>query len=237
VFRELVGLREEIDAEPDEWMRDTLRLVLSSLVVKLSRQRADTAPSTVERAIGKGLPSRMLARKADELARSMAAYAAAVPPGTPAPDVRAGDARKLAHIPDGSVDLILTSPPYVGTYDYAQHHARRFGWVGLDAQKLEKDEIGARRHKRGSIDDTLRYWQRDVDAFVGEMARVLAPRGCIFVATGDSTVGDRAIAGDAALRHAAARLRLTVVASASEERPNFYRRGTSRREHLVMLAK
>jgi site-specific DNA-methyltransferase (cytosine-N4-specific) len=71
IFRELVGLREEIEAEPDPWIKNALLLVLSSLLVKLSRQRADTAPSTVERKIGKGLPSRLLARKADELGQLM----------------------------------------------------------------------------------------------------------------------------------------------------------------------
>jgi DNA modification methylase len=237
VFRELVGLKEEIETEPDEWTRDALRLVLSSLVVKVSKQRADTAPSTVERTIGKGLASRLLARKADELARAMAQYAAAVPPSAPPPDVRLGDARKLGHVPDGSVDIIITSPPYVGTYDYAEHHARRFGWLGLDDKKLRLHEIGARRQQRATDDDTLAEWQRDVDAFVREMARVLAKRGAAFVNIGDSTVGRRAVAGDRALRAAATRAGLAVIASAAEDRPNFYRRGARRNEHLIMLAR
>jgi DNA modification methylase len=237
IFRELVGLREEIEVEPDPWIKNTLLLILSSLLVKLSKQRADTAPSTVERKIGKGLPSRLLSRKADELAACMGRFAVAVPPGTPPPDVRLGDARHLSHVRDASVAVILTSPPYVGTYDYAQHHERRFGWLGLDAKKLALHEIGARRQQRATIDETLAEWQRDVDAFVAEMARVLAPDGCAFIASGDSTVGKRAVAGDAAVRSAAGRAGLTVVASAAEERPNFYLRGATRREHLLMLTR
>jgi hypothetical protein len=151
--------------------------------------------------------------------------------------VRLGDARKLAHVSDGSVAVILTSPPYVGTYDYTQHHERRFGWLGLDAKKLQLHEIGARRQQRVTVDETLAEWQRDVDAVVGEMARVLAPDGVVFVASGDSTVGNRPVAGDAALRSAATRARLVVMASAAEERPNFYLRGATRREHLLMLTR
>jgi DNA modification methylase len=235
VFRELVGLREEIEGEPEP-IRGALLLVLSSIVVKVSRDRADTARGTVDRAIGKGNPSRLFLRKTEELARGMAAFAAAVPPGTPPPDVRLGDARKLAHVADRSVDVILTSPPYLGTYDYAEHHARRFGWLGVDASNFESTEIGARRSTKDPA-RALADWQRDVDAFVAEFARVMRKGALAFVAIGDSAVGRRAIAGDAAIRAAADRAGLHVVANAAEERPNYYNRVmvTSRREHLLLI--
>jgi DNA modification methylase len=235
VFRELVGLREEIEGEPEP-IRGALLLVLSSILVKVSRQKADTSGRTVERAIGKGNPSRLFARKAEELARGMAAFAAAVPPGTPPPDVRIGDARKLTHIRDRSVDVILTSPPYLGTYDYAGHHTRRFGWLGLDASAFAEAEIGARRGTKEPA-KALADWQRDVDAFVAEFARVLKRGALAFVAIGDSAVGTRAIAGDAAIRTAAERAKLHVIANAAEERPNFYRHagGETRREHLLLI--
>ena len=235
VFRELVGLREEIEGEAEP-LRGALLLVLSSILVKVSRDRADTARGTIERAIGKGNPSRLFARKTEELARGMAAFAAAVPPGTPPPDVRVGDARKLGHVAGGSVDLILTSPPYLGTYDYAEQHARRFGWLGLDTRRFAATEIGARRSTRDPA-QALADWQRDVDAFVAEFARVLRRDGLAFVAIGDSAVGTRAIAGDAAIRTAAERSGLRVVANASEDRPSFYRRAgvSTRREHLLLV--
>ena len=217
IFRELVGLREEIEGEAEP-IRGALLLVLSSIVVKVSRDKGDTsgrAPKdTVERSLGKGMPSRLFQRKTEELARGMAAFAAAVPPGTPPPDVRLGDARKLVHIADRSVDVILTSPPYLGTYDYAAQHARRFGWLGLDPRPFTETEIGARRGTRSDPAGALAAWQRDVDAFVAEFARVLKKGGLAFVAIGDSAVGTRAIAGDSrhprrrrARRHARRRQR------------------------------
>jgi DNA modification methylase len=237
VFRELVGLREEIAAEAEP-LRATLLLVLSSILVKVSRQRADTTSRSVERAIGKGNPSRLFARKAAELAQQMGEFSTAVPSGTPPPEVRLGDARRLAHVADASVDVILTSPPYLGTYDYAEQHARRFGWLGLDARSFAGAEIGARRRQRDPA-RALADWQRDVDAFVAEFARVLRPDGLAFVAIGDSAVGAQAIAGDAAIRRAAEPARLAVVANAAEDRPNFYRHagGETRREHLLLLTK
>jgi DNA modification methylase len=238
VFRELVGLREELDDEPDAELLRALLLILSSIVVKVSRQPSDTAAGTVERAVAKGFASRLFARKAEELAARLGELAAAVPPATPPSDVRLADARALTHVDAESVDLVVTSPPYLGTYDYAEQHARRYGWLGLDPGPFAAREIGARRGARAAA-DPLAAWQADVDAFVAEIARVLAPRGRAYVVIGDSAVGTRAIAGDQALRRAAERARLTLLAAAAQERPNFYaptgRR--TRREHLVALAR
>jgi hypothetical protein len=235
IFRELVGLREELEGA-DPAVRPLLLLCLSSIVVKVSKQPSDTGAGEVERSIGKGMPSRLLARRADELARQLARFAERLPPGTPAPDVRLCDARKLAHISARSIDLLITSPPYLGTYDYTQQHARRFGWIGLDARQvkmMDASEIGARRRARP--EDALDLWQRDVDAFVSEFARVL--RGRAYVVIGDSAVGARAVAGDIAIRKSAEKFNLRVVASASQERPSFYRevRQSTRREHVLQL--
>lgn len=234
VFRELVGLREEIDAEPGPRM--PLLLLLSAIVVKVSRQQADTSEHTVERSIGKGMASRLYARKADELARNLHALAAATPPGTPSPNLRLCDARKLGFVADRSVDLIITSPPYLGTYDYTEQHARRFGWLGLATKEFEAREIGARRRTRHPS-EALAIWQKDVDAFVTEMARVLRPDGRVYIAIGDSAVGPEVVAGDAAIRRAAEGAGLRLTAAAHQARPNFYAptRRATRREHLLLL--
>jgi SAM-dependent methyltransferase len=242
VFRELVGLREELAALPDDARGDDLRapllLCLTAIVVKVSRQRADTSTRAVERTIGKTLPTRLFLRKAEELAQRWADLERAVPPKTPPVDVRSADARRLGHVADRSVDVVVTSPPYLGTYDYAAHHARRFGWLELDARRLERDEIGARRRARDAA-DAVAAWQRDMDAVVGELARVLRPDGRIFVAIGDSAVGTRFIVGDDAVRRAAASAGLTVLAAAQQARPSFYDKVArpTRREHLMVLGR
>jgi DNA modification methylase len=229
VFRELVTLRERIDVLSDEWTRNALRLVLSSIVVKVSLQRSDTDETLVERNVPRGAATRHFAARAVELVARMADFAARVPPGTPAPEVHLGDARHLAKIPSETIDLVITSPPYLGTYDYTQHHARRFGWVGLDPKPLFDLEIGSRRGA------TVEGWRRDVSAFVREVARVLRSGGWGYFLVGDSAIGQVAIPGDTELRRAAEAARLSFVAMASQARPEPYAptRGAGRNEHLV----
>jgi DNA modification methylase len=241
VFRELVGLREEISSVEDKALREPLALILSSIVLKVSRRTSATRASTTERAIGKGLPTRLFLRRAEELVAKMAELAAAVPAGTPAPDVRLGDARALNHIRNAQVDVVITSPPYLGTYDYAEHQAPNWGWLAIERQArahAEAREIGARRGVT-SADRAVAAWQKDTDAFVAELARVAAPDAKIYVSTGDSFIGARAVAGDHALRAAAAACGLTVVAWAAQARPSFYApsRTRTRREHLLLLGR
>ena len=47
----------------------------------------------------------------------------------------------------------ITSPPYAGTYDYAEHQRLRFDFLGLRHREFDDGELGARRSfEQGSAD-------------------------------------------------------------------------------------
>lgn len=52
-------------------------------------------------------------------------------------------------------DLIITSPPYLMSWDYGLYHKFRFYWLGFDLDEYEDSEIG--RHLRRRDDDVERY--------------------------------------------------------------------------------
>ena len=151
--------------------------------------------------------------------------------------MRLGDARKLAHIADAQRRRHphLAAVPRHLRLRRSSTSAASAGSASTRAAS-PTTEIGARRKSRDA-ENALADWQRDVDAFVAEFARVLKRGALAFVAIGDSAVGTRAIAGDAAIRAAAERAKLHVIANAAEERPNFYRHagGETRREHLLLI--
>lgn len=240
VYRELVALRQAIDELTETALRRALLLILSSIVVKVSLQRSDTDETLVERTIPRGAPTRHFAHRTDELLRHMAEYATAVPMGTPTPKVRPGDARHLDHVRDATIDRVITSPPYLGTYNYARHHLRRIGWLGLDPAPLERGEIGARRGG-GDPARALLRWEHDVRAYLGEIARVLRPGAWAYILIGDSVVGRQAVVGYEAVERIASAVGLTLVARASQQRPEPLgpTRGvqSQRNEHLLALRK
>jgi DNA modification methylase len=147
VMLELSGLWEEIQQLPAADKR-ALELVFSTLLVKFSRQRADTTEEQTPKRIRKGLPTEFFVRKGEELALRWEALWEAVPNRKFEARFTQGDARRLPDLLGErfQADLILTSPPYGGTYDYADHHQRRAAWLGLDTKPLRAGEIGARRN-------------------------------------------------------------------------------------------
>jgi len=234
-LKELAGLFEEIQAITDEQDRRALEMVFSAIVVKASLQLSDAAEDEAPRRIRKGLPTEFFLRKAIELVERWEVLSEAAPERSIRPLFFEADARRLPQIlpPRIRADLILGSPPYGGTYDYVDHHARRYGWLGIDPRRLERNEVGARRRLRG--EDGLRRWDREVADLLSSMAAVRTrEKAPIILLMGDGQIGRRRVPADVQVARLSARAKLSVVATASQERPDFSG-GEPRREHLILL--
>lgn len=64
------------------------------------------------------------------------------------PSVRRDDARKLRFVRSGSVDLTVTSPPYLNAIDYLRGHRLALVWMGWtvkDVREVRGDAVGVER--------------------------------------------------------------------------------------------
>ncbi len=235
VLLELAGLHAEIGALPDDFERRALEMVFSSMVLKFSRQRGETTEQEVEKRIGKKVVTGFFARKAEELVERWQALTEQAYEG-PSPHLVEGDARRLRSLLDRwRFDLILSSPPYGGTYDYADHHARRYPWLNLSMEAMRQGEMGSRRELSTGKHATRR-WATQVHDMLAAMSKVLSPKGRIVLLVGDAQIDGRRIPADRQLAELAKEVGLEVVASASQSRPD-WGGGPPRREHLVALHK
>jgi DNA modification methylase len=238
VALELLGLRELLSETGEDAIGYALRACFSSILVKFMRQKEIPSEGEPGQRIGRGVPSRFFAGRAEELARSLMALAQKTPKGTPQPEIVLGDARKLSHLADASFDLVLSSPPYAGTYDYADMHDVRFLWLGLPREDLDRRQVGARTEFLGSPE---KRWQKDRRRWLGEIGRVVRPGGSVVLVIGDGVVGNQPEDAADAMQYDAPGAGLVVVARASQSRPPRDRRlsaifaGRPRREHMLML--
>jgi len=241
VFREIHLLREGIEEERDAALAEALRLVLSSILVKVSERRSETAPSRAPTRLAPGFSARLFAHKAEELARGLEELARVVPPGTPPARVIEGDARTLPALGIAPpVHLVLSSPPYPGVYDYAEHHALRAAILGIDASSHAAREIGARRSAR--VAGARARWQKDLEAVLAGIAGLLAEDGTVVLLCGDGVLEDAAVRADESVAAAAKPAGLAVQATAWQARPAFSaeeRRvlGKDKREVLIALTR
>lgn len=242
VLLELDGLRDGIFKTRATEVRRALLLVLSATLSKVSKKVGDTAPRTAPKRLAGGFTIRFFETKAKDLAKRMLEYAALLPPSAPEVKCAAGDARDLSQITPGSLDLIVSSPPYPGVYDYFDHHELRLRWLGMDETAFEAKEIGSRRRLTGiGFQAALEKWEQEFGACLEAFRDALAPQGSIALVIADSVLGGRALYADEAVRDLAIAHGLALACLGSQERPYFHEptraafRASPRREHVLIL--
>jgi hypothetical protein len=241
VLLELDALRSKIDALGDDRSAPDLWLVLSAILVKLSRKRGDTAAGTGIRRTRPGFPAELFVRKVEDLAARLAVFGRLV--SSPAEAfVAQDDATRLRGLPPGPVDAIVTSPPYAATYDYLEHHALRLRWLGLDEGPLARGEIGSRAaYARLSPRAARAAWADELGRFLRAAGRVLSSGGPLVMVMADSAVGGVALRADEVAAEVGRACGFVPAARASQPRPHFHGptakafRDRPRAEHALLL--
>lgn len=130
----------------------------------------------------------------------------------PHSDVRHGDARKLPFDKE-TIDLVLTSPPYLNAIDYMRCSKFTLVWMGhrlVDLRNLRSDSIGSEAARVGVDQDEfilniisklalspplsrrhramLARYTDDMRMSVGEVARVLVSGGKAIYVIGENTI-------------------------------------------------
>jgi hypothetical protein len=244
VLLELDSLRSAIAKQEDAEVRGVLELVLSAILVKVSRRASDTSTAASPRRIAAGFPARLFARKTEELARRLTELAALLPPDTQPARVSLDDATRLRTVGASTVDAVVTSPPYVATYDYLAHHALRMRWLGLDATAFAAGEMGARRrYAKLDADGARASWSRELGATLRALSRVCRKGARVVLVVADSAVDGQALRADALVDAVAPGSGFVRIARASQRRPHFHGPtarvfdSAPRAEHAIALEK
>lgn len=237
VLKELAGLHKEIGAVENEADRRALFVVMSAILVKVSKQRSDTRADQDKggRRMGRFIPTEIFEQKAQELVERWSSLAESAHPNGPAPMLTLDDARNLPRVLTKPADLIITSPPYAGTYDYAEHHALRAPWLGVSLDRIVKDELGSRRTLTAA--GAVERWDEQVRDMLRALAGALdKDEGLAVLVVGDGEIGNKRIKADEQVARLLddARAPLRIVATASAPRLD-WRGGADRQEHLVAL--
>jgi SAM-dependent methyltransferase len=245
VLLELDSIRAGVAAVPRIDLRDALALVLSAILVKVSRKSSDTAGHFAPRRIAAGYPARLFVKKSEELARRLAGLSALLGDRpTARTRVAVDDATRLRSVAASTVDAVVTSPPYVATYDYLAHHAMRMRWLELDASAFGAGETGSRRrYARMDGEEARAAWTRELQAILRSLARVCRKGARVVLLVADSAVRGEALRADALLERLAPPAGFAPLARASQRRPHFHGPTASafesapRAEHAIALEK
>lgn len=202
--RQLTCLARAIRREMREDVRNLLWCVFSRLIIckQASASLADDVshgkPHRV-RSVSHSKPFEMFPRAIEMVIRRMPFKSAS---SSGEVDVREGDARDLP-LPSESIDVVVTSPPYLNAIEYLRGHKLTMVWMGHTLDKFrdlrshsvghearlpaEPDDSGSlisRRMVRGNTSHFLPRHNRllsqyasDITRIVSEVSRVLVPNG------------------------------------------------------------
>ncbi len=96
---------------------------------------------------------------------------------------------KLIPLCNNSIDLVITSPPYINVFNYHQNNREAMEFMGWDLLNIAKSEIGANRKYRQNRFLTVIQYSLDILAVLKEIHRLLRYNGrCIMVIGRTSTI-------------------------------------------------
>ena len=147
--------------------------------------------------------------------------------------VRLGDARRPG-IGAGTVDAVITSPPYLNAIDYLRGHRMSLVWFGYTMKQLREirgAEIGAERSlsavdqfladtmaEMGNVDalptrpqGIVRRYVQDTKDMLSAISKTLKPGGRALFVIGNSSLNGVFLRNDRALELAANRAGLTLI--------------------------
>lgn len=241
--RQLNRLSRELDEIDDDAVRRALQVALSRTIITKAPKAslaADTSHSRPHRVVTessydvyRGFESSVSSLKKLLDERSILGPV----------EVRRGDARSL-DLPDSSVDLVITSPPYLNAIDYLRGHKMSLIWFGHtipELRKIRSNSIGAERALDGDslkqVEDMVQYIKDSVDApdrlpvatirryahdlasFARELNRVCKTGSEVVTVIGNSTLRGNYIQNDVLVRKAYENSGFQVAARTERELP------------------
>lgn len=225
--RQLAALAKSIQAVRDADLRTLLWCAFSRLIIVKQAGASlalDLAHSRPHRALGKQTV-RPFEAFLDSVGRLIGAapFRTGTRPAPPAPRLSLGDARRLP-LTTSSVDVIISSPPYVNGIDYQRTTKFSLVWMGhsiSSLRTLRSNNVGTEAAGMGSeleptLDEAfrsmgavrklpareqaiLKRYLRDMNSVVAEMQRVLVPGGRALLVIGDSSIRGVYVRNSAAL--------------------------------------
>lgn len=241
VSEEITYLLDEIHKQSDSDIQDFLKIILSSIIVRVSNQDSDTRFAAINKNIPDCYTLEQFCRKTTEYNSRMVEFSKLIHDKTKLQFFNA-DSRNLNFIADNSIDIIITSPPYANTYDYYLYHKFRKRWLDLDVKFAQYNEIGSRR-EYSSLKEKPEKWNDDLVKCFKEMHRVLMPSHLAFIVIGDSVIKNELIKIDEVISRFAPSIGFRVNEILSSDlskhskifNPTYAQKG--KKEHIIVLGK
>jgi site-specific DNA-methyltransferase (cytosine-N4-specific) len=206
-----IGALMQVISEPTYSLwSDQLRLILSSILVRVSNQESDTRYAAVEKNVTSEDVLNSFCGAAIKLKRALLARNWNL--STTA--VVEGNTLEIlpAEIRD-DIGLVVTSPPYPNAYEYWLYHKYRMWWLGFDPISVKENEIGARAHFFKKNHHTAEHFICQMERTFKLINGVLVKDGFVCFIIGRSKIHGKIVDNGEIITQAATKMGLCPVTS------------------------
>ncbi len=216
----LTKLTRELQNVSDPLTHDALRVALSRIIVRVSRQDSETRYAAVDRSFEESEVFGLFVESArtldDIFGRERSnMFRQGAPCDVLAKDVLAVGPKELPK----KFGLVITSPPYPNAYEYWLYHKYRMYWLGNDPLAVRSAEIGARPNYFRRNPETPDDFRRQMSHCFGLFRDVTLPSALVCMVIGRSVIRGEVIDNAELLRRAASENGFQHLASATRQIP------------------
>jgi len=192
-LNELGIIKAHIKTVGDKDLRNFLLLSFSRIILYASNQQTESRYKRVDKKRGKKdifLQYKKTLLKAKDIMSNYSMKRKNV-----IVNIFFKDSRYINFIKRSSIDLIITSPPYLNSWDYGLYHRFRFFWLDLNVHEYEEKEIG--KHLRTlegrSKSDEVERYRIDMSMCLKGFSKVLKKNKYCCIVNANSIVKKRFI--------------------------------------------
>jgi site-specific DNA-methyltransferase (cytosine-N4-specific) len=183
VLNELAIIKAHIDTITDRDSKDFLLVAFSSIITRVSNQESDTRYARQDKKIKEFDTYNVFRKKADDMLGRIVEFSRQSSDAFVR--IYNQDSSELPFLNNETVDLIVTSPPYLNSYDYYLYHKLRMYWLGMDHYRVQELEIGS-RHKHSDNDLGVDDYLMSINKCLQEACRVLRKGRYLGIVIGDA---------------------------------------------------
>lgn len=234
--RDLAQIKFLINKEPAP-LREFLLAVMSSIIVRVSNQDSDTRYSRKEKVYSPGSALNYFQAKLRTSLKELSDIKGNINGKS---QIYCSDGRDLGQIESNSIQLIVTSPPYINAYDYHKYHRHRIHWIDGNVEFSRDLEIGKHDTYTRPNANPDSYFN-DLELCLSEWFRVLNKGGKALIVIGDGIVQGKAVpSGDLMSKKASDlgfELRERWIRNLQVQKKSFNANSRMDREHVILLEK
>ncbi|MDD4210647.1 MAG: DNA methyltransferase [Bacteroidales bacterium] len=187
VSYELATLKNKIDAFQNENVKTLFYSAFSKIIVKVSNQDSEVRYTAKNKNHPDGI---VYSSFVDTVSGYLMALNSKEHSIIEKSEVYNGDTFEvLKNLTENNFDFVITSPPYINTFDYYLYHKQRMFWLGYDHRPVRQKEIG--NHHRI---DTKKFeiakaeYIESMTQIMNELSRVSKPNSYFVMIIGDGIV-------------------------------------------------